>query len=77
MGANSRTNSAAAIAATFVTQDILNTGMTTANPLDRVAIASVMQPWLMDRLTTNIVAVNGLEKSEWPLWISAISRVSV
>lgn len=57
MGVNSPINGAAAIAATFVTQDILNTGTTTPKPLDRVVIASVVQRWLMDQLTTNIVAV--------------------
>jgi hypothetical protein len=44
-------------ASTFVILDILNTGATTAKPLDRVVIASVAQRWLMDQLTGNIVAV--------------------
>ena len=46
---------AAAIAATFVAQDILNAG--SSKPLDRVIIASVVQRWLMEQLTANIVAV--------------------
>ena len=56
LGINSPINGAAAIAATFVTFDILNT-VAAAKPLDRIVIASVAQRWLMDKLTTNIVAV--------------------
>ena len=54
---NSPVNGAAAIAATFVTLNILNDGVTTKKPLDRMVIASVVQRWLMDQLKDNIVAV--------------------
>ena len=57
MAVNSPISGASAIAATFVILDILNTGATTAKPLDRVVIASVAQRWLMDQLIGNIVAV--------------------
>ena len=58
LAANSPISGAAAIAATFVTLDILNDGGTTiAKPLDRVVAASVLQRWLMDQLIGNIVAV--------------------
>jgi hypothetical protein len=57
MAANSPISGAAAIAATYVTLDILNGGTTTAKPLDRVVIASVVQRWMMDQLTGNIVAI--------------------
>jgi RHS repeat-associated protein len=57
MAANSPVSGAVAIAATFVTLDILNAGASNAKPLDRIVIASLIQRWLMDQLTTNIVAV--------------------
>jgi RHS repeat-associated protein len=57
LAANSPISGASAIAATLVMLDILNNGTTTAKALDRVVVASVMQRWLMDQLTGNIVAV--------------------
>jgi uncharacterized protein DUF6531 len=45
---NSPVNGAAAIAAAFVAQDILNSGSSTAKPPDRIVITSVVQRWLMD-----------------------------
>lgn len=57
MAINSPVSGAAAIAATFVTLGILNDGVTTNKPLDRMVIASVVQRWLMDQLKDNIVAV--------------------
>jgi RHS repeat-associated protein len=57
MGINSPINGAVAIAATLVTQDILNSVTSNAKPIARVVLASVVQRWLMDQLTTNIVAV--------------------
>lgn len=62
MGINSPINGAAAIAAMFVTLDILNNGANAdgsaaVHPLDRIVIASVAQNWLMEQLTNNIVAV--------------------
>lgn len=57
LGVNSPISGAAAIAATFVTLDILNNGTTTAKPLDRIVIASVVQRWLMDQITNNIISV--------------------
>ncbi|WP_375784009.1 RHS repeat-associated core domain-containing protein [Bradyrhizobium sp. Pha-3] len=58
MAANSPISGASAIAATFVTLDILNGGTTTPKPLDRVVITAVIQRWMMDQLTNNIVAVS-------------------
>jgi RHS repeat-associated protein len=57
MAINSPVSGAVAIAATFITLDILNDGVTTNKPLDRMVIASVVQRWLMDQLKDNIVAV--------------------
>ena len=57
MGVNSPINGAVAIVASFVAQDILNNGMTTPKPIDRVVITSLVQRWVMDQLTSNIVAV--------------------
>lgn len=58
MAANSPINGAVAIAATFVALDILNAGTSNAKPLDRIVIASVIERWLMDQLTTNVVAIS-------------------
>jgi RHS repeat-associated protein len=57
MAAESPISGAVTIAATLVALDILNAVTSNAKPLDRIVIASVLQRWLMDQLTTNIVAV--------------------
>ena len=57
LGVNSPINGAASIAALFVAWDILNDGSTTAKSLEGIVVASIVQRWLMDQLTGNVVAV--------------------
>ena len=56
MAATSPVSGAAAIAAIYVVQDILNNA-NNAKPLDRMMIGVEAERWLMDQLTGNIVAV--------------------
>jgi RHS repeat-associated protein len=68
MGENSPINGAAAIAALYVIQDILNQQNSSGLPIksaDRVIVAAIVERWLMDQLTNNIVSVaraNSIER---------------
>jgi YD repeat-containing protein len=57
MGSNSPVSAAGAIAALFVSQDILNHVTDTSKALDRMVIASLVERWVMDELTNNVVTV--------------------
>lgn len=70
MAANSPISGAVAIAATFVALDILNAGTSTAKPLDRIVIASVIERWLTDQLTTNVVAIS------WPGYVEHFTKLA-
>src|SRR5262249_2516612 len=58
LAATSPIDGAVAIAAAFVTFDLFNTGSNTVAGLDRTVSAFVVQRWLADQLTDNVVAVS-------------------
>ena len=63
LASNSPLSGAAAIAALYVAQDILNLGSSTAKPLDRVVIADLAVVWLMEKMTNNTAVLTGPEGS--------------
>ncbi|MFO1079346.1 MAG: RHS repeat-associated core domain-containing protein [Reyranellaceae bacterium] len=67
---NSPVNGATAIVAALVTFDILNDGVTTTKPLDRMVMASIVQRWLSDQLTDNIAAIT------WPGYVQHFTKLA-
>lgn len=57
LGDNSPIGGAAAIAAIYVAQDMLNLQTSTLKPTERVIITAQVETWLMEQLTNNIAAV--------------------